>query len=190
MSLLDAGLAALDALHEQDPARVVVEGREVPAELDYARRMSRTLASLVPAPSVALQLAVRAQHLERWTLPRADYPAGKAGYHAWRTEQKKRHARRAAHVLSEVGLDEATCARVASLVEKRGRDDEAQALEDAACLVFLESQLVDFAAETDRRKLIGILQKTWRKMSEAARDRALGLPLDAAARALVLEALG
>jgi hypothetical protein len=80
MDRLARALAAIDRLHAEDPAR---EGGE-PAELVYARRMSAALARLVEAPSEELQLAVRAQHLQRWTLPRDAHPAGKAGYHAWR----------------------------------------------------------------------------------------------------------
>lgn len=191
MTLLDAALDALDALHRRDPNTVEVDGATVPAELDYARRMTASLRSSVPAPSLALELAVRAQHLERWTLPRADYPAGRVGYHAWRTEQKRRHAARAAEVLAEVGIETATIERVRALVMKKNlaRDPEAQALEDTACLVFLEAQLAAFAQHTDPDKLTRILQKTWRKMSPAAQERALSLPLDDASRAIVVDAL-
>ncbi|MFK7988207.1 MAG: DUF4202 domain-containing protein [Sandaracinaceae bacterium] len=191
MSLLDAATAALDALHRNDPKTVEVDGVTVPAELDYAKRMTAALRSMVPTPSLALELAVRAQHLERWTLPRSDYPLGRAGYHAWRTEQKRRHAARAAEVLSEVGVDTATIDRIGALILKKNltRDPETQALEDAACLVFLEAQLAAFAQHTDPDKLTGILQKTWRKMSEAARERALSLPFDDATRRIVVDAL-
>ena len=55
-----------------------------------------------------------------------------------------------------------------------------QALEDAACLVFLENEIQDFAsqhAEYPREKFIEILRKTWRKMSPAAQAAALKLDL-------------
>lgn len=188
MARLDDALAAIDALHAEDPT---LEQGE-PAELVYARRMSAALARLVPDPSEALQLAVRAQHLQRWTLPRADYPDGKPGYHAWRNEQKRRHAALAAEALRGAGYDEAIITRVGELVQKRrlAKDPEAQALEDAACLVFLENQLLDFAEGRDERGLVTILQKTWAKMSEAGRREALALELPPAAQALVSRALG
>jgi tRNAThr (cytosine32-N3)-methyltransferase len=66
-----------------------------------------------------------------------------------------------------------------------------QALEDAACLVFLESEIEAFAAqhaEYPREKFIDILRKTWRKMTPRAREFALGLPLPPAIAALVREA--
>ena len=68
-------------------------------------------------------------------------------------------------------------------------DPGAQTLEDVACLVFLESYFPDFATKHARAKVIDIVRKTWKKMSEPARAAALALPMPAAARALVEEAL-
>ncbi len=192
MSRLEAALAAIDDLHAADPERIVAaDGTSVPAELDYARRMSAALARVFDGPSEALELAVRAQHLQRWRLPRTDHPATRAGYHAWRTAQAKAHATLAVETLRPLGYDEETLGRVASLIQKKRRaaDPEAQALEDAACLVFLETQLAAFAAGRDRAQVIDILQKTWTKMSPRGHAAALALPLDGPARALVEEAL-
>ena len=50
-------------------------------------------------------------------------------------------------------------------------------------------QKAAFAANTDPDKLTRILQKTWRKMSEPARERALELPFDDTTRAIVVDAL-
>jgi hypothetical protein len=68
-------------------------------------------------------------------------------------------------------------------------DPEAQALEDVICLVFLENYFADFAAGHDQEKVVGILRKTWRKMSERGRGEALKLEMPAAARRLVERAL-
>lgn len=184
-------IAALDALHAEDPAKVQVGGQLVPDELAYARRMTDALARLEPAPSEALAIAARAQHLCRWRLPRTSYPAGRAGYHAWRRDAARQHAERAASTLREVGYDEPTIARVACLIETKGRarDAEAQTLEDAACLVFLEHSFDAFARGKDDAQLVEIVQKTWRKMSEPARALALGLPLSERARTIVAKAL-
>ena len=51
------------------------------------------------------------------------------------------------------GWDEATIARVEDLVHKRGlgkvSDADVQALEDALCLVFIETQYDELAAKLD-----------------------------------------
>jgi DNA-binding FadR family transcriptional regulator len=54
-------------------------------------------------------------------------------------------------------------------------DPEARVLEDALCLVFLEFQLAGLAARTADDKTINALQKSWQKMTEAARAEALKL---------------
>ena len=173
MSRLDDAIARIDAEHAQDPGRE--EGE--PAELVYARRMTGWLAHLAPDAGEALLLAARAQHLARWRIPRAEYPEGRAGYRRWRSDCALMHARRAGELMAEVGYDQATIDRVGELlVKKRLADDpEVQALEDTACLVFLEHHLADFARKHERDKLVGIIQKTWRKMSPRGHAAALEL---------------
>ncbi|MBK8388160.1 MAG: DUF4202 family protein [Saprospiraceae bacterium] len=48
------------------------------------------------------------------------------------------------------------------------RDAESQAIEDAACLVFLKHYFSKFAQKTNEEKMVDILQKSWGKMSEKA----------------------
>ena len=50
-------------------------------------------------------------------------------------------------------------------------------MEDALCLLFLETQLQETTDKTGEEKMLGILQKTWRKMSPKAREIALGMNL-------------
>ena len=64
-----------------------------------------------------------------------------------------------------------------------------KALEDVACLVFLAHEFKDFAPGHAAEKVIEILRKTWRKMSERGRAAALALPLDPESQALVAAAL-
>ena len=64
-----------------------------------------------------------------------------------------------------------------------------QCLEDVICLVFLESYLLDFAAQQDRDKLINILRRTWKKMSSRGHAAALALDLSPEVRELVAAAL-
>lgn len=101
----------------------------------------------------------------------------RAGYLKWRADLKKFHAQKATEILREVGYDEATIRRVQDLNLKKNfpADPECRALEDALCLVFLEFQFADLAARTADDKLINALQKTWAKMSDAARAEALKL---------------
>ena len=181
-------LAAIDALHAEDPAR---DPSGEPGELVYARRMSARLEGLHPDASEVLRLAVRCQHLQRWKLRREDYPAGPVGYRRWRTDEAAAHAAAAAEALAQAGYEAMTIARIQSLVRKENlrSDPEAQALEDTSCLVFLEHYLADFARKHPEAKLVDILAKSWRKMSPAAREAALALPLDPAHRTLIARAL-
>jgi hypothetical protein len=184
-------VARIDAANAADPNRTAVNGAQVPHELHYARRMTEWLDRLEPAASEALRLAVRCQHLCRWMIPRADFPMTRAGYHQWRTTLGRFHADQAAEFLRAVGYDEPTVARVQSLVRKEGlkTDPETQALEDVACLVFLEDELADFAARHDGEKVVAILRKTWGKMSPRGREAAMALDLPPAARGLLTKAL-
>ena len=180
-----------DDANAQDPRRTLAAGIEVPDELLYARRMTGWLDRLEPGASEALRLAVRCQHLRRWTIPRSQYPMTRAGYHAWRTTLARFHADAAGEVLRAEGYDEAIVARVQSLVRKEGlkRDAEAQTLEDVACLVFLENEFADFAAKHDEEKVVNIVARTWGKMSDRGRAAALGLALPDDAKRLIGKAL-
>ena len=180
-----------DAENARDPNHELFEGAPVPKELLYARRMSAWLERFAPDASEPLRLAARCQHIRRWEIPRQTYPMTRAGYHLWRTRLGKFHADIAAGILRDIGYDEPTIARVQSLVRKERlkQDAEAQTLEDVICLVFLESYFADFAKQHDEQKVIGILRKTWRKMSPRGQEFALALPLAAEARALVEQAL-
>lgn len=182
----------IDAAHAADPARAA-DGRA--AELVYAGRMEAWVVRLDPEAAPLLRLAARCQHLERWSVPRASHPLNRAGYHAWRKTLYRKQADRARELLLQAGVTAAGADDVATWVSKTDLKSNAgtQALEDAACLVFLESEAGAFAAqhaEYPREKLLGILQKTWRKMSPRARRHALGLDLPPAVAALLHEVIG
>ena len=80
---------------------------------------------------------------------------------------------------------------MAALIRKEDmrRDDESQALEDVACLVFLDDQFEAFRQEHDEDKLVSILRKTWGKMSSRGHELALPLPMSEQARSLVERAV-
>ena len=188
---LRRALAAIDAANAGDPHRLRVRGESRPKELAHAELVSEWVARLAPDPGEALLLAARAHHLRRWTIPRSEYPAGRRGYLRWRRALQVLHAREVAAILTAEGYDESTIRRVQDLVQKQhlGRDAEVQILEDALCLVFLETQLHDLGARLDDEKLLAVLRKTLRKMSPDAIQRAEELPLDAAGRALLQRAI-
>ena len=101
------------------------------------------------------------------------------------------HAAEVGRVLKEAGYGADEIARVQQLVRKHDlkRDPEAQTLEDGLCLVFLETQFADLRAQHPAGKIADIVQKTWRKMSPAARDQALDLELPSVDRAALETAL-
>lgn len=184
----ERAIAAIDAANADDPTTIIVGGVERPKELAHAELVSGWVTRLDPEASEALRLAARAHHLRRWTIPRASYPTGRAGYLKWRKTLHEQHAREVAAVLAGVGYDEETIGRVQDLVRKRGlgTDPEMQALEDAMCLVFIETQLADLAARLDPDTLPGVIAKTKKKMSPEAIGLALQLPLGDAERELLL----
>ena len=188
---LQAVIRLIDAANAADPNVESANGEAVAKELLYSQRMSKTLGEFCSEASEHLQIAARAQHIERWTSPRSDYPEGRSGYKKWRSSLLLFHAQRAAELMAQVGYSEEDQARVRFLIQKRqmSRDAESQTLEDVVCLVFLEYYLDDFAAKHDEAKLIDIIKKTWKKMSEAGQQAALALNYKDDMSALLSKAL-
>ena len=159
-------------------------GRRTPSRTPLSGRLD-------PDASAPLRIAARAQHIRRWEIPRDTYPNDRAGYRAWRTDLGRFHARTAAAILTQVGYDEPTIARVRSLLRKEQlkTDPECQLLEDVICLVFLENHFEEFARQHDEEKLLNIVRRTWNKMSERGHKAALDLPLPESLRMVVDKAL-
>ncbi|MBN4016579.1 DUF4202 domain-containing protein [Rhodospirillaceae bacterium AH-315-P19] len=190
-SRFKAAIAAIDAANAEDPNMCCHEGRNIPKALLYAIRMTERLGFFRPEASESLRLAARSQHIRRWEIPRSDYPMDRVGYLKWRTALKHFHAGLAKTLLEAAGYDAATIAHVQSLLlkEKLKQDAEAQALEDVICLVFLEHDFADFSKKHAEEKILGILRKTWKKMSPEAQKAALQLDLFPTARAQIEKAL-
>ncbi len=159
-------LNAIDAANAADPAGDA---------LIYGTRMTAELARLFPDAAETLQIAARGQHVERWLLPRSDYPEGKEGYLNWRSEQGVRHGNRVAGMMADAGYDPADQAQVSAMLRKDGikRDPQVQALEDVICFTFLRWYFEPFARKHDQDAVQKIVEKTARKMSGAGRARAL-----------------
>ena len=173
----ESALRRFDGENSRDPNHEAVDGIPHPRELLYAQRLTKWVLQLCPDASEELRVAARCQHLCRWEIPRQSYPMTRAGYLQWRATLKKFHAQKAGDILREAGYPEDVIRRVQDLnLKKHFPDDpEARVLEDALCLVFLEFQFADLAAKTAADKTINALQKSWQKMTEAARAEALKL---------------
>lgn len=180
-------IQAFDASNSQDPNKVVVNDVERPKEVVYAERMTTWQEKLYPNASEPLRLAARAQHIRRWEIARESFPMDRAGYHRWRTTLYTFHADVAEGILRAVGYADETVTCVRSLLRKERlkADPDVQALEDVACLVFLENYLADFAKGHEDEKVITILRRTWAKMSPVGRAAVMGLHMPPEAHRLV-----
>ena len=187
MPSFTAAIAAIDSANALDP---VLEGA-VPRALLYGQRMSAALVGFRPDAPAALRLAARAQHIERWVIPRASYPEGRVAYLSWRKALQQHHARRAGEIMAAAGYGAEEIARVGALLRKEGlkHDADVQALEDVICLVFLRYEAPEFIAKHDDQKVREILAKTARKMSAAGLTAAGQLELDARLARLLGEAV-
>jgi hypothetical protein len=144
----------------------------------YSQRMTEMQERYIPDASEAVKLAVRAQHIQRWKIPRSNYPMEKEGYLQWRTGLYKFHADTVAQIMKKAGYDDEMMERVRKIVGKKGLkvNPETQQMEDVVDLVFIEHYLTGFVAqhpEYDEAKWIPIIRKTWQKMSSNAHEFAL-----------------
>lgn len=165
-------LDRFDAANAEDPRR---EPDGTPKELAYSRRMSAWLERLAPDASEEVRLAVRAQHIRRWEIPRDSYPKGRVAYLKWRRELGAFHADLAGSIMQDCGYAPDTVLRVQAIIRKERfqTDPWAQQLEDVACLVFLDHYFEPFVDEQDPETIVKILRRTWLKMSAAGQQAAL-----------------
>jgi hypothetical protein len=186
-----AAVDAIDAANAADPTVVTVRGTPQPLALAHGQLATEWIEVLRPDADEALLLAGRAHHLRRWEVPRASYPEGRAGYLRWRRDQKARHAHDVATLLIAAGYDDDVIERVQALVRRDGlgQDRDAQVVEDAACLVFLETQLGPLSNRLGPDQTVDVLGKTARKLSSAGLAAAATIALDAPERELLAKAL-
>lgn len=187
----ERALELIDGAHAQDPNRIVVDGKDQPYELHYSQKMSSYLQKRCSSSPDLLRLAIRAQHLRRWEIPRHSYAMNKQGYYSWRTALKNRQAELVFQICLDSGYSEEDAHRVAALVRKENlkNDEETQILEDVACLVFLDDQFEEFEKLHDEDKIVTILRKTWAKMSERGHELSLEIPMSEHAKYLVTKAI-
>ncbi len=171
----------IDQLNAQDP-----KGYELP----YSQWITDWVKRLEPTPSEELLIAARGQHIQRWKISRDKYPIDRQGYLKWREELKKLHAETVSRIMREAGYEDSSIEKTARIILKKNiRDPEAQVVEDALCLVFLEHQFADLAKKEPEEKMVEILRKSWRKMGLKGRAAALELSLPPAEKTLIQKAL-
>ncbi len=188
---LKQALDRIDEINSDDPYQIRILGEARPKELTHAAMVSNWIRRLRPHADDALRIAAHGHHVRRWAIPRREYPQGRRGYLRWRQALQDLHAATLGEVMTEAGYEAAAIERAQDLVRKKNlrRDPDAQALEDALCLVFLETQLGEFRSRQPDHRMVDILRKTWAKMSAEARALALDLDLPPDDRRFVLDAL-
>ena len=163
-------ITAIDSANAEDPNLIEVGGSTCPRAKYQGIRATHWVERLKPDAEVAVHLAARAHHLRRWEIARAEYPEGRAGYHRWKRDARDAARRAISDVLGPVGVDHVTIERVGALVNRDdlGHDDGTQLVEDAACLVFLETQYDELIERLGEDKVADAVRKTLKKMSAEA----------------------
>jgi hypothetical protein len=184
-------IALIDKKNSEDIHIEYFQGKEFPKELLYSQRMSQKLLEFEPEASEELQIAARAQHICRWKIARSEYPMDKVGYIKWRNKLKKMHAVLTSEILKDVGYDSEFINRVSFLINKKliKKDEGSQTLEDVICLVFLNYYFEEFAVKHQEEKVIDIIRKTWKKMSDKGHKTALKLKYSDKSMSLIKQAI-
>jgi hypothetical protein len=187
----EVAIALIDKKNTEDINTVNYHDIIFSKELLYSKRMSQKLLQFKGNASEALQLAARAQHICRWKIARNEFPMDRVGYLKWRETLKKMHAEITSEILKEVGYNDDFIERVSFLINKKmiKKDEDSQAIEDVICLVFLDYYFEEFSEKHEDEKVISILQKTWKKMSEEGHKFALNLKYSDKSLSLIKKAL-
>ena len=177
----------IDQANAEDPRVDIVDGLRVSRELRFATCVYEWVEKLLDRPSEELLLAARAHTLRRWEIPRDRYALDNLGYHEWREACAKHHAAVARAILEDSGYSPEGIEPVEAFIlrTRSAGDRDAQILEDADCLAFLELKLESYLDAWDEGKALRILRGTYRKMSPQARKRIPALALSGRAVALL-----
>ena len=103
----------------------------------------------------------------------------RTGYYEWRTNLGVFHGERTAELMQAADYTSEEIETVKRLLRKERikQNADVQELEDTICLVFIEHYLEDFSKDYTEEKLIDIIRKTWRKMSDKGHQAATTIPL-------------
>lgn len=192
MTKFEHAISLFDSYNSNSPETVLRGGATYPAEYFYALKLHEWVLKLAPNAGEALLLASHCQHIGRWEIQRSVYPDGRMGYLEWRSALLKFHADTASALLRSISYDEEIIEQVREIVLKKHlrTAPDAQTIEDALCLVFLEFQFDDLIAKQSEDKMMGILKKTWAKMSQQGKEQALKLRFSLSGKELINQALG
>lgn len=178
---------AIDEVHAEDTNKEIVDGVEMAAELIYSRRMLGVLTEFSVDANFKMKLAVQCQHFERWTIARNLYPMDKKGYYQWRKAVLEYQINRMTEVLSNCGFATNNIHQISDILQNRGKKEhiDGQVLEDVACIVFVEWYLPAFAEKHDPEKVIDIVKKTTKKISEEGMIAISGRKLSASVQEIL-----
>lgn len=170
-----------------------VEATLRPEEIAYGKEVEKwtiELAGGKSAVSPVLLLAAKAHKIEKATVRRSQFPGSEEGHSQWKAALKQQQEMRVKPILAKAGWGSEAIARVTTLLSMDGsrEDKDMQVLEDATCLVFLQTDLPSMKIE-DHGKLVDLLHKTWVKMSPCARSKAIHLEYDAPMLHCLIEAI-
>lgn len=168
-------ITLIDEANNQDPNTEQHNGESFPKEYLYSQRMSEMLTRFKPDADELMQIAVRAQHIQRWKSPRSDFEMNKQGYHQWRSALYIFHASLVVELMKQAGFSDTDQNRVYNAVAKKDikRNLDSQLVEDVASLVFIEHYMLGFAnakPDYNEEKWMGIIRCTWQKMSDEAHE--------------------
>ena len=184
-------ITLIDEENQLDPRQETSEQGSFGFEYLYSDHVTRWMYRITDNPGESLLLAARAIHIRRWEKPRNTFPMDRLGYRQWRRTLALFHADITKDILRQTGYGEQTITEVTDLITKKHfpKHPDSQILEDALTLVFLETQLSDFIQKTDHDKVIGVIQKTWKKMSDQAHTLAMDIAYDPNTKTILTTAL-
>ncbi len=184
-------IETFDKENRKDHHTIERAGQQVPKELFHAQKVFGWVTRLNSEASESLLLAARCQHLCRWEVPRGTYPMSRPGYLKWRADLKQFHAQKAGEILKGCGYTDDLIQQVQALNLKKhlGKDPDMQTLEDALCLEFLENGLDELVEKTENHKMIGIIRKTWKKMSHQGHAEAQKMVFSEGSKIMIERAL-
>ena len=187
MTLLTDVLDAIDAANSADPNQH--DGQ--PLALVQGQLATVWLSRLDDNPVPPVIIAARAHHLLRWELARSGYPDGRAGYLQWRRDNKMVQANAAADIMSTHGYGDEAINMVGELLLRKGlgTDPNTQLVEDAACLVFVETQFDEMVERLGHAHMVDVVARTLNKMSPAAIGLAGSIEISPASAAVLTDAV-
>lgn len=183
---------AIDKLHSEDSVMENVDGNLLPAELVYSKRMLQILETVFPGSDNLLKISAQCQHLKRWMIVRTDFPMDRQGYHKWRRVVMNYQLDETGKLLYAYSVSETDINKILDSLKNQGAkgNSDSQVIEDTACLVFLKWYLKPFADKHEPDKVLDILRKTLRKVSEKGLNAAADIDLSKDVLILLDKALG